>query len=33
MYQIDNYALNLFAYFHSDGHIMLVLIASQWFIM
>jgi hypothetical protein len=32
MYQIDNYALDLLAYFNSDGHIMSVGIASQWFI-
>jgi hypothetical protein len=29
MYQIDSYALNLLAYFNSDGHIMSVGIASQ----
>jgi hypothetical protein len=28
MYQIDTYALDLLAYFNSDGHIMLVGIAS-----
>jgi hypothetical protein len=33
MYQIDNYALDLLACFNSDGHIMSVGIASQWFIM
>jgi hypothetical protein len=33
MYQINSYVLDLFAYFNSDGHIMLVGIASQWFIM
>jgi hypothetical protein len=32
MYQIDTYALYLLAYFNSDGYIMLVGIASQWFI-
>jgi hypothetical protein len=29
MYQIDNYALDLLAYFNSDGDIMSVGIASQ----
>jgi hypothetical protein len=29
MYEIDSYALDLLAYFNSDGHIMLVGIASQ----
>jgi hypothetical protein len=33
MYQIDSYALDLLAYFNSDGHIMSVGIVSQWFIM
>jgi hypothetical protein len=33
MYKIDSYALDLLAYFNSDGHIMSVGIASQWFIM
>jgi hypothetical protein len=28
MYQIDNYALDLLAYFNSDGNIMSVVIAS-----
>jgi hypothetical protein len=33
MYQINSYALDLLAYFNSDGHIMSLGIASQWFIM
>jgi hypothetical protein len=30
---IESYALDLLAYFNCDGHIMLVGIALQWFIM
>jgi hypothetical protein len=33
MYQIDIYALDPLAYFNSNGHIMSVGIASQWFVM
>jgi hypothetical protein len=33
MYQINSHALDLLAYFYSDGHIMSMGIASLWFIV
>jgi hypothetical protein len=33
MYHMDSYALDMLAYFNSDGHKVSVGIASQWFIM